>query len=68
MRNYNDSENCYNKKAQNNAQNNVQNQAQNSYSNRTTDSYSIELQTLIIPTRIEHGILRTAATQRKRTV
>ena len=40
MRNYNDSENCYNKKAQNNAQNNVQNQAQNSYSNRTTDSYS----------------------------
>ena len=40
MRNYNDSENCYNKKAQNHAQNNVQNQAQNSYSNRTTDSYS----------------------------
>ena len=38
MRNYNDSENCYNKKAQNN----VQNQAQNSYSNRTTDSYSYE--------------------------
>ena len=29
---------------------------------------AIELQTLIIPTRIEHGILRTAATQRKRTV
>lgn len=25
MRNYNDSENCYNKKAQNNAQNNTQN-------------------------------------------
>ena len=29
---------------------------------------AIELQTLIIHTRIEHGILRTAATQRKRTV
>ena len=66
MRNYNDSENCYNKKAQNNAQNNVQNQAQNSTEPRIPTA--IELQTLIIPTRIEHGILRTAATQRKRTV
>ena len=68
MRNYNDSENCYNKKAQNNAQNNVQNQAQNSYSNRTTDSYSNRTTDSYNSYENRDGILRTAATQRKRTV